>query len=355
MSGGQDPLLAELRARATSGDAVGADRELGRLLADEAAPILWRVIRSQLPDQPPAEQEEVHGDALLRLTTILQRLAGGDPELEIESFRAYVHATAANGCRALLRARHPERTRLQNQLRYALRHDSALALWEGAGGTAQCGLAAWRERDPASFAAAPAAGERREPFVVERRPGLESPALPELLRHLFLSAGRPLGFAELTAAMAEALGVRDLPARSLSEGVEDDVDEGGGGLDLAEERPGADRALVDREYLARLWGEIRELPRPQRVALLLNLRDDQGRDRLRLFPVTGVAPLAEISRTLEIERGALAAIWDELPLDDRTIAERLELTQRQVINLRKSARARLARRMARSGDRPPAR
>jgi len=34
-----------------------------------------------------------------------------------------------------------------------------------------------------------------------------------------------------------------------------------------------------------------------------------------------------------------------LPLEDAAIAERLGLTRQQVINLRKSARARLARRM----------
>jgi hypothetical protein len=42
----------------------------------------------------------------------------------------------------------------------------------------------------------------------------------------------------------------------------------------------------------------------------------------------------------------LSEIWGRLPVDDHTIAERLGLTRQQVINLRKSARARLARRMA---------
>src|SRR5262245_45756135 len=125
MSEGSDPLLAALARLAAAGDAGAADDELGRLLDAEASPQLWRVIRAQMPDLPAAEQEEVHGDALLRLTVVLQRFAAGDPEIRIESFRAYVGATAANGCRALLRARHPERTRLQNQLRYALRHDPA--------------------------------------------------------------------------------------------------------------------------------------------------------------------------------------------------------------------------------------
>jgi hypothetical protein len=41
-------------------------------------------------------------------------------------------------------------------------------------------------------------------------------------------------------------------------------------------------------------------------------------------------------------------LWKELPLDDLTIAGRLGATRQQVINLRKSARARLVRRLGRS-------
>jgi hypothetical protein len=40
-----------------------------------------------------------------------------------------------------------------------------------------------------------------------------------------------------------------------------------------------------------------------------------------------------------------AAMWNRLPLDDLTIAERLGVNRQRVINLRKSARERLTRRM----------
>jgi hypothetical protein len=52
----------------------------------------------------------------------------------------------------------------------------------------------------------------------------------------------------------------------------------------------------------------------------------------------------DLAGTLEMDRGALDRLWDRLPVDDQTIAKRLGLTRQQVINLRKSARARLARR-----------
>jgi len=41
----------------------------------------------------------------------------------------------------------------------------------------------------------------------------------------------------------------------------------------------------------------------------------------------------------------LNEIWSDLPLDDMTIAGRLDLTRQQIINLRKSTRLRLSRRM----------
>ena len=79
--------------------------------------------------------------------------------------------------------------------------------------------------------------------------------------------------------------------------------------------------------------------------MLLNLRDDQGRDRLALLTLTGLATRGDLARLLELPEPELAELWGDLPLDDRTLALRFDLTARQVINLRKSARARLARRL----------
>jgi hypothetical protein len=104
-----------------------------------------------------------------------------------------------------------------------------------------------------------------------------------------------------------------------------------------------------RQYLSRLWGEVCELPVNQRVAILLNLRDDDGLSALPLLPLTGIATIRQIAEVLNIPALDLAALWPELPLDDARIAERLTLKRQQVINLRKSARERLGRRMARQG------
>jgi DNA-binding CsgD family transcriptional regulator len=114
----------------------------------------------------------------------------------------------------------------------------------------------------------------------------------------------------------------------------------------ARSAPATQLASVESKDTLRLvWGEIRELPVRQRCALLLNLRDGEEGNAVALLVLSGAATLAEIARTLEMPVEELAALWSRLPLDDLTIAARLGLTRQQVINLRKSARARLARRL----------
>ncbi len=342
-----DPLLAELRAAALRGPAA-ASEALGELLLEEAAPLLWRVLRAQLSGVPTADQEEVHAAALLRLTERLQAWLAGSSEVEITNFRAYVATTGANGCRAWLRARHPERTRLQNQLRYLLRHDPRLALWESDSGLL-CGLAAWQDREASPPAETPPA--RR----VELALGASAPSipLPELALRIFLAWGRPCSFRDFQQRVADLLGIEDREALSLSSegnrGGDSDGHEGALGIDPPETRAAVDRELEGRQFLLALWAEVRLLPLGQRRALLLNLRDDQGRDRLALLTHTGVATRRELARLLEIAESELELLWDDLPLEDRRIGERFDLTPRQVINLRKSARARLGRRLRPEG------
>ncbi len=311
-----------------------ADLELGRILATEAAPLIERVVRAQLADLPAADREDVGSGALLRLTETLRALRAGRSETPIESLEAYTVATARNACRAFLRARRPEHTRLGNQVRYLLGHDDGLATWEGRGGVALAGLATWRARDRAAPAAAAAPSLER---------AADQMALGELLRRLLLHRGGPWPVVELVAALAALRGVRDRPPVALA--PEPAGEEESAPFELAEGRPGQDRELEDRQFLALVWAQVRDLPRRQRVALLLNLRDAGGGDMLSLFPATDLARPREIARLLELPLEELEALWERLPLEDREIADLLDATPRQVINLRKSARERLARRM----------
>ena len=114
---------------------------------------------------------------------------------------------------------------------------------------------------------------------------------------------------------------------------------------LPDPAPDAAQAFERRTHLSILWREIRLLPQRQAAALILHLRDGQGSNAAALLPLTGIASLRDIARTVGLEPERLAEIWHRLPLEDSTIAEILQVTRQQVINLRKSARERLARRM----------
>ena len=98
-------------------------------------------------------------------------------------------------------------------------------------------------------------------------------------------------------------------------------------------------------FLQRLWEELQQLPRNQRAALLLNLKDASGFSSITLFPATGIATVRKLAEVLEIGVEDFAAVWNDLPLEDMRIAELLGLTRQQVINSRKSGRERLARRL----------
>ncbi|HEV7509848.1 MAG TPA: sigma-70 family RNA polymerase sigma factor [Thermoanaerobaculia bacterium] len=103
--------------------------------------------------------------------------------------------------------------------------------------------------------------------------------------------------------------------------------------------------LRQRDQLQALWTEIRRLPPRQCTALMLNLRDEDGCGAVALFPLTGTATMREIAEVLGMPAEQFAELWNHLPMDDASIAELLGVTRQQVINLRKSARARLARRL----------
>jgi hypothetical protein len=113
---------------------------------------------------------------------------------------------------------------------------------------------------------------------------------------------------------------------------------------LVDPAPEISTTMEEREALRRIWDEIVSLPQNQRTALLLNLRDPEGGAMVHVLPSTGVVSMAELAEALAIDGETLNRMWNDLPLEDLAIAARLGLTRQQVINLRKSARARLARR-----------
>ena len=338
-------LLPFLRA----GDEAEAQRLLVVLLYEHATPVVYAVLgrklRASLRGSDGREQNQdaldLAAEVRLDLIAELAGLKEGRHDRAIGNFRAYVAGVAYNACHRYLRRKYPERHSLKTRLRYLLTHHADFALWEAGEHALMCGRAAWAGR--------PSAGaDQLSPH------DLAAPARARLggrdARHAQLwevaaavldAAGAPVELDELVNVVAELQGVEERqPAR------DEDVEPTGARAErLADPGAGVAEELELRAYLARLWAEIGRLPQNQRAALLLNLRDAQGRDVTSLLPHTGVAGVRQIAEAVGLPAEEFAALWNELPLEDTCIAARLGLTRQQVINLRKSARARLGRRM----------
>ena len=120
----------------------------------------------------------------------------------------------------------------------------------------------------------------------------------------------------------------------------------------ADDSASIESSLVSRSALITVWREVQLLPARQRIALLLGLRDESDSAITSLLIILGIATFKELANALEMSADELTSIWDQLPLPDTAIAERLDVTRQQVINLRKSARERLQRKR-RAGEARP--
>lgn len=331
-----------LRLYLAARDAAEAERLLDELVTGRAAPVIRSAVAHGLRTRGAGDvrarqdAEDVCGEVALRLVSRLRELRRDASAGHIESFRGYVAVTAYNCCHDYLRRRHPRRHDLKNKLRYLFTHDPRFALWEGRGGALFCGPAHGRE---AAVPATPHAPWEDEDFIARRLGGRDPRrvSLPELVLAVFESARAPFELDALVEGIAELMG--------LVEPREQERSTTAGANVVRDEQPGQVAASERRAYLVRLWEEILALPARQRAALLLNLKDGAGNSQLELLVLTGVTTLRGIAAALELSPEEFAELWHDLPLDDNTIAGRLGLARQQVINLRKSARERLARRM----------
>ncbi len=335
-----DPLLNAFLGT-PSDDA--ARRELGVLLDENAAPLLWKIFRRQLGRRrtgfDEAELEDLHAATLLKLQIQLAGARRGEREPPA-SFLDYVATTGFNAVAGLLLASQPVRTRLRDRVRYVLRREDAVAAWSGTGRDALCGLAAARGE-------APVAIEARELAAIVRtvlaRTGSGWGEFPRLVRGVLDRLEGPCRLEDLVDALFQALGLVEVVTVSTTAAA----DPAGSRPPAQAEPVEPELSTLDRMALAEavrtLWREIVELPENQRIALLVNLRGSGGESLVDVLLASRVVDHAGLAAALRLSPAELHDLLPQLPRDDLWIAERLGLTRQQVINLRKSARLRLAR------------
>ena len=280
---------------------------LARLIADDADPVIEGILRRvQIRSGFEAEDaDDVRATVHLRL---IERLSD-DARAPIESFRDFVAVTTYHAVDDLLRRRYPERARLKARIRHLLSTDPRFTtIHEG----------------------------RQTLAALVRAEGVSSNPAGDDLAALLARAGKPIDLDELVTLAAERWRI-PLGAHAAAP-----LDES-----FADRETDASSRLESRQSLALLWSEIKALPQDQRVALLLNLRDAQRDSAIALFIFSGIATIEELAECAGMPQTQFESLWTDLPLEDSRIAELLGVSRQQVINLRKSARMRLARRKSR--------
>lgn len=344
---GSDALLAPfLGAR----DHQVAESLLTELIQEHADPIIAKILKSKLRvSLNGAQGNQENQDALeiaseLRATLIadLRALQQNPQQKSIRSFPDYVAVKTYSACADYFREKNPRRWRLKNLLRYQLKQDPRFALWKAENNSWYAGFSEWRESTCDSSNSLPAARAVLEKHATKSAQQISA---SELLSAVFECTGQPVAFDQIVTLAAEIWSITDptvasvdLPDRELDR-------------ESINTSPGVDLLLEQRLYLEQLWTQVCQLPVLQRAALLLNLRDAHGGSAIFFIPHLGVASQKQIAEILELSDEMFSTLWNELPLDDTRIAKMLGITRQQVINLRKTARERLARRMEKPASR----
>jgi hypothetical protein len=326
-------------------DQVEEDRILSGLIQTHAEPIIRGLLRRKLSGSKYIADQaaEIRSEVILKLLSRLRQLKREPAEHSIHNLRGYIVTVTNRAWNDQLRAKYPNRSKLKNRVWYVLSRDSTFFLRRAASGEWICGFKEWEQLEkPIGFG--DAFLNERFPdlrrFQVQDRSGLPgASSLRSGLEQLFSFANGPLNPDDVVEMMSRIYDVRDESTLRTSADTEFEMD------NLIDERINPSKSMETTQFLKKLWIEICDLPVRQRVALLLNLKDSEGRDILSTLPLTGTATFREIAAVLEIAPNDFITLWKQLPIEDTKIAEFMEITRQQVINLRKSARERLVRKL----------
>lgn len=294
---------------------------LSLLLSHQAEPLIDEILNYKIRRYASFrdDAEDLRNEILVALLSRLRKMRESQDSSQIRNFKDYVAVTAYNACSGYFRRRSPLRRSMRNRLRYILESDADFALWTR-GSEWLCGQSRWKDR----YDSCP---REKIPNLSLQQPGMER----DVLRQLFRTVNAPVLLEDLLEVFSPSWQTKDVAVEDVDTSLQ------------AQNQ--MDAVLVQRSFLERAWTEICGLPVKQRAALLLSLRDENGDGMLVVLPATGIASLRKIAEALDMQAEELAGLWKGLPLDDLRIASLLGITRQQVINLRKSARDRLGRRI----------
>jgi hypothetical protein len=308
-------------------------------------PVVRRKLHASLD---PADTDQRNIDALDLVSdirvTVLAEFTRDSPAGDggaIRDLNSFTAAVASNACYQYLRAKFPIRTQQRNRLRYVLTHKDGYSMWTSGAGQVLCGLKVWER---ANVSPVPLGETVRLPEPHSPQRGDDPRTYLAAVECVLTRVRGPVLFDELVENLMVTFG--------LTEQIEVQCGTDVGSFDIEGSVPDLtplpDQQLEGLDELGELWRKIKvQLSLNQRIALLLNLRGPASEGLINVLPMSRVASVREIAGVLGFEAEEFAGVWASLPWDDRRIAEHLGITRQQVINLRQSARAKLAKNLDR--------
>lgn len=309
---------------------------LDSLVENHALPVIEKSLRAKFHSSfnngfylSDADFEDLCGESCLRLVEKLVALRNDADAKPIRDFNGYAAVIAFNVWNEFLNDGAPNRKSLKNKIRYALGKSGEFEVWrenDEIYGSLISHKQRIKEVSPEDLTI------RVEKEFADFR----NAALPDLIFEILEKANSALKLNDLTAIVARLWAIEDVRDVSLEDFRENNFSAEANRQSIFEMR----------FKLEQIWQEIRALPVNQRVALLYNLRDERGREMLFMFFNHKIASLREISEAMNLSLEDCAKVFPFLPLEDKAIAEKMNLTAKQVGNLRKVARENLRRRLA---------
>jgi hypothetical protein len=309
-----NPADVLLQEYVESADAERAELLLQTLISEHALPDIRKAVLRKLAFQDQSsDAEHVIAEAALDLAARLRSTRDADTP-----FAALTAAAARDTTSEYLRRNHPTRYRVETRVRYLHTTEKGLAMWE-TNGEWLCGLSTWQAQGAEAVPKAKLDKWRDLLQHVPRGRNAVHPA--DLAFTIFGRLGAPVPLDDLTGIVQEILGLTEAaPAR---EGATSEMDHF--------------RRTELAGWMAKLWALIREMPLARRSTVLLGLRAADGQAAATLLQLTRVAGLPQLAEALEIPVTELAAIWNQLPLDDAAIGVRLGIAPQGAGALRLAA------------------
>jgi hypothetical protein len=333
--------MGELEASKTADELFGcflhsksdldAEATLSELISKYVTPLIHEIVKYKLRVSSArqtlreADAAEVCSSVLIKVLERLHEWRLSSKEKQPCTILDYVAMATYHSCNQYWRDSNPKRNRTKNSLLYILSRSDEFAMWKKERDWI-CGLSSWKNKQTVA-----------DSTDVDRVSAktIKKEKKSERLKAILLELNAPVRLNDLVNLMMRLEGID-------SHDVETDALE-----NIADSsRPSAEKKLEQQEFLKNLWSEILLLSEKQRTALLLSMRDEDGGSILPLLFSLRITTAKELVSAISMTKDQFGKFWSELPLDDLRIGSILGITRQQVINLRKCARERLARRIS---------